>query len=195
MKQGLIYRWETIDKLLDAGMEGLIRLHYEEVALDRDIIPLEVDWARYRAMERGGQFRAMGCWLNHKLIGYNAFFVFGPYHYKKTPHAFNDIIYIDPAERGEAGIRLILRAEQDLFRSGVVKINYHTKKELLLAVGDRGGSVSDSLDDIELLMDLAAEFNIEMPDDTLDTSQTMGGLLGKLGYRLDEECWTKIQRR
>jgi hypothetical protein len=189
----LVFSWEPIDRFISEGIEDLLVLHWEEVANDKDFIPYAPDWERYRHMEKMGQFKALGAWRRGKLIGYNAFFTFTPYHYRRTLQAINDIIYIDPEERGEAGIRLILNAERDLFRDGVVKIQYHTKLHVLLGAGSRGGS-HDSLDNIEMLMEIWEEFGQEVPDDVSSGDFTLGGLLARLGYRHAEEVWDKVHR-
>lgn len=185
----LVYSWEPIDRFIDEGVEDLLVLHWEEVANDKDIVPFAPDWERYRHMEKMKQFRALGAWRGGKLIGYNAFFTFAPYHYRRTSHAMNDIIYVDPAERGEAGIRLILNAERDLFRDGIIKIMYHSKVNVFLGRGE-----GDSLDDMEMLMEIEGEHGIEIPNDAAAEDMTLGGLLGRLGYRHSEDVYDKVSR-
>ena len=151
--------WEPLRRLLDEGVEELLARHWEEVAVDHDIIPLAPDWDRAFALQAAGVLRTAALRRNGRLIGYNAFHVLQPLHYRLTTHAINDVLYVDPDERGTAGLRLLRGTEQMLRELGVVKVVYHTK--LHVAIG-------------------AARRN------------TVGDMLARLGYRLDEEIYTLL---
>jgi len=136
-------RWEPIQALLEEGIEELLRNHWVEVAMDKDSIPLDPDWDRVFALEDVGEFAAAALRRNGKLIGYNAFAIYPHVHYKSTLHAFNDVVYVDPAERGIAGVRLVRGVEPMLKALGVKKVIYHTK--LHVHVGHSEGLVGDLL--------------------------------------------------
>ena len=123
----LTLAWEPIDRLLDEGVEDLLFKHWEEVAMDRERIPLDPDWDFAREQERRKVLWTAALRRDGKLIGYNSMCVSPHIHYRSTLHAVNDVIYVDPAERGAAGIKLVQGTEALLRPMGVVKVIYHTK--------------------------------------------------------------------
>ena len=183
------FAWAKLDDFIDMGVEDLIVAHWDEVAADKKAIPFAPDWDRYRHLEQTGAFKAMGAWRSDKLIGYNAFFVMPHIHYRHSNFAINDVLYIDPDERGEPGVGLILTAERDLFAQGAKKIVYHEKPALTLVQTDAG---RDSLDELEAIQTLEEEFGISLPDDALG-EHTLGGLLQGLGYIHFETVWAKTK--
>lgn len=118
--------WTPIDKLLEDGWEDLQAAHWEEISQDPDLIPLAMDWDRYRALEKIGNFKTLALYRSGFLVGYNCFFIQPHIHYRTTLHATNDIIYVDPGSRGY-GVSLIREAEKRLKELGVVKVMYHMK--------------------------------------------------------------------
>lgn len=138
--------WDSLDRLLGEGLEDMLAQHWEEVALDRDLIPLDPDWETMRRMERAGDFRVVSARRNGRLVGYAAFLVSRPLHYRTTLHALNDVIYIAPEERrGLTGVRLICWSESALAKLGVVKVIYHTKLHVLLGA-KKQATLSDLLE-------------------------------------------------
>lgn len=114
--------------MLADGLESLVALHWDEVALDKDTIPLGPDWEGYREDERRGVFKGIAARRDGRLIGYNCFWVMTTRHYRKTLHALNDVLYIDPDERGLAGLLLVMKSERMLGAlAPTIKIIYHTK--------------------------------------------------------------------
>jgi len=136
--------WEPILPLLEEGLADMLLNHWVEVALDKTTIPLDPDWERVYALEQEGKFYAAVLRREGKMVGYNAFAVYPHVHYKSTLHAFNDVVYVDPAERGFAGVKLIRGVEPMLHALGVKKVIYHTK--LHVHVGRADGVVGDLLD-------------------------------------------------
>jgi hypothetical protein len=131
--------WEGVDSALSDGLEDLLAAHWEEVALNRDDIPLAVDWSRYRQLERMGVLKALSMRKAGRLVGYNVFFVQPPIHYSTSVWAVNDILYLTPAERrGMAGARMIREAERRFFgEMKLAQIIYHTKLHLKLGARER----------------------------------------------------------
>jgi hypothetical protein len=124
----ITYQVEKIKQIKDE-LHSLLRLHYEEIALDRDHIPLDPDWERYEALcDRGNLFVATARNEEQQLIGYSIFFVLNHLHYKSTLVASNDVLYLHPDYRkGTTGIKLIKISESELKRMGVTKICWHIK--------------------------------------------------------------------
>ena len=104
--------------------------HYTEVALDQDVIPLDMDVERYAALDAQDilhivTMRTVPAW---QLVGYHTSLVSPHLHYKRTLVAAVDLYYVLPAYRqGWAGVRLFREAERTLKARGVVKIASGTK--------------------------------------------------------------------
>lgn len=190
----LAFAEPTYDAVMAQGAEDLLRAHWREVAHDHDEIPLAIDHDRYRMLADAGVVYILTLSDGPMLVGYNVFFVMPHPHYRTTLHASNDIVYVKPEYRGEAGIRLILEAEKRLRARGKVKLIYHSKDDLLLAAGARGEGAGDSLDRVEALVDIESDYAMNLPDDLLADDMTLGGLLKSLGYRKTESIYTKLLR-
>jgi GNAT superfamily N-acetyltransferase len=109
-------------------MLPMLPRHWAELALDKDQVPLDPDWRRYRALYDQGQLllvtlRERGC-----LIGYCWVIIAPGLHYASTLHATVDIFWIDPDYRGRMGGRRLFRAvEAELRRRGVKRWVASTK--------------------------------------------------------------------
>lgn len=116
--------WEEpfSDKLM-AEVMPYLEAHYREIAWRQDVIPLDVDVERYRAMWEAGKvviFVARKEDLT--LVGYNVYFVIQHLHYKSTLYAMNDVLYVEPSARGAAIAAKMLRAAEDSLRQRGVKV-------------------------------------------------------------------------
>ena len=101
----------------------LLRRHWEEVALDRDSVPLAMDWAVYEAMDAAGLLHIVTAREDGALAGYYWAMVQRHLHFSTTLTAFTDLIFLDkPFRRGRTGQRLIEAAEQSLRALGVRQI-------------------------------------------------------------------------
>ena len=142
----LEFKWLNLSEAMANGFEDLATLHWQEVALDQDRVPLAPDWTKYRHLERAGVLKAIGAWDRGRLVGYDAFFVQPTMHYSTSLWAVNDILYLDPDHRkGLAGARLIRASEGLLKEIGVEKVLYHTKLHVHYGHGKARGTVGDLL--------------------------------------------------
>ena len=111
-------------------IEPLLQAHYEEIAANRDVISLDVDWGKYEAMERDSALRVFTARDEGILCGYSVFFLFWHMHYKSTLFAQNDVLFLSKeARKGRAGSRLIEFSEERLKEDGVVKLTWHIKAD------------------------------------------------------------------
>lgn len=118
------YREPLTDGLI-AEVAPLLAEHWEEVAHYKDI-PLDVDWALYRAMWDRGAIRIFTVRdADHELIGYSAFFVHPNPHYRML-QAVNDVIFIRKERRG-GGRKFIEWCDERLREEGV-RVAYHHVK-------------------------------------------------------------------
>lgn len=109
-------------------VDELLKLHYAEVALHKDAVPLAPMWERYRQLEQADAFVVYTAREEGQLIGYSAFFINRHLHYGDTVMAHNDVIFLHPDHRrGTAGIKLIKFSEQALRDRGITKITWHVK--------------------------------------------------------------------
>lgn len=109
--------------------EPLLAAHWQEIALNRDLIPLAPDWPAYEALEAAGVLRIFTARDGGRLVGYFAVFVRPHLHYRDTIFAVNDVIYLAPEHRrGWAGPRLIQFAERCLRDDGVTVLAINTKR-------------------------------------------------------------------
>lgn len=127
-----VLAWEPLSALLDDGLAGLVMAHHAEVGVFKKEMPLDVDWEGYRKQEHLGFLRVLSARVEGRLIGYNAFLVMpGHLHYKTTPHAMSDAIYVMPDHRRSgAGPMLIAKAEADIiadYAPRFVRFVYHDK--------------------------------------------------------------------
>lgn len=109
-------------------IQELLRLHWEEIALNKDIIKLNPDWEQYEEAEKAGALRGFTAREDGKLVGYFVVLVNRSLHYKDHLFANNDIIFLHPEHRkGLAGVKLIKFAVDCLRADGVSMLFINTK--------------------------------------------------------------------
>ena len=109
-------------------VDGLLRLHYDELTLNKDRVRLNPAWEEYAELERMNRFVVFTARDDAILIGYSAFFVQKHLHYADLSTAVNDVLFLHPAERqGLTGIRLLKFCESSLKAMGVHKLCWHAK--------------------------------------------------------------------
>lgn len=106
----------------------LLKLHWEEIALNKDKIRMNPDWDTYQKMEELGALKIFTAREGSKLVGYFVVIVASNLHYKDHLFAENDVIYLHKDHRkGFTGIRLIKFAEKCLKLDGVSVLKVNTK--------------------------------------------------------------------
>lgn len=114
---------ETLAQCWDEG-QALLRLHWAEIALHRELIALDPDFASYQDMERRGQLLLVTMRDDEgTLCGYHVSLVRPHLHYRSSLTAFTDVFYIHPAQRkGAAASKLFKFVEGELERAGVERM-------------------------------------------------------------------------
>jgi len=106
-----------------AGLEELkplLPVHYEELALNKDKVPLDPQYDIYLAREDRGEVIYMTLREGGKLMGYFIGFIAPGLHYKTCLTCTMDIFYVHPDHRnGRGGLRLFRTLEKELKRRGV----------------------------------------------------------------------------
>ena len=112
-------------------MEALWPLHWQEVAADKDVIPLEPNYEMYNMLVQTGQLHLLTARSDGKLIGYHVSIVRPHLHYKSSLSAFTDMYFIHPDFRkGMVGVNIFRAAEKSLKQRGVQKMFTGTKLSL-----------------------------------------------------------------
>lgn len=109
----------------------LLPLHYEELALNQDKVPLDPQYGIYIERERRGELMFMVVRDAGELIGYFIGFVAPALHYQTCLTLILDIFYIHPAHRGNStGHKLFKAVEAEGKRRGVQRMFVGSKTHL-----------------------------------------------------------------
>lgn len=98
----------------------LFPLHFEELALNKDKVPLDPQYNVYLERDRRGEVLFVALREAGELVGYFVGFIAPGLHYRTCLTCTMDIFYVHPDKRGgRAGIKLFKFVEQELKRRGV----------------------------------------------------------------------------
>lgn len=116
-----------------AELKPLFPLHWAELALNKDKVPLDPQYEEYLRRDALGQITYVTCRKDGILIGYFVFFNTPGLHYKTCLTCIMDIFYVHPDHRGDScGWKLLECAKAELKRRGVnrwfVGHKEHSKK-------------------------------------------------------------------
>lgn len=101
-------------------LQVLLPLHYEELALNRDKVPLSPVYQLYIDREREGGLLFVTLRDAGELVGYFIGFIAPGLHYSTCLTCTMDIFYVRKDKRkGSAGVRLFRFVESELRRRGV----------------------------------------------------------------------------
>lgn len=101
-------------------LKPLLPLHYEELALNKDSVPLDPQYDIYLDRDAAGQVVFVTLRDVGELIGYFIGFVAPGLHYKTCLTCSMDIFYLRQDKRGQrGGIKLFKEIERELNRRGV----------------------------------------------------------------------------
>ena len=122
-----VERWRDLKE----EMLPMLVMHWREIALNHADVPLDIDDARYDALDESGGLQIITARRDGVLIGYHVAILSTHLHYKSTLHGFTDVYYIAPeARHGITGMRLFQRVEQEMRARGVKKLFTATKLHL-----------------------------------------------------------------
>lgn len=105
----------TLDEL-----KPLLPIHYEELALNQDRVPLSPQFDIYLKREEMGELLFVTVREDAELIGYFIGFITPGLHYSTCLTCTMDIFYLHPEHRGGfTGVKLFRAVEKELKRRGV----------------------------------------------------------------------------
>lgn len=109
--------------------KAIFPIHYEELALDKSQISLDLDFERYLQGEAAGAVHVVTVRFAGQLVGYHIGLLLHHLHYKSAGlMMYTDIYYLLPNFRkGGCGAKLFAYLEKELKAIGVVKIYTSTK--------------------------------------------------------------------
>jgi len=111
-------------------LKTLLDTHYQELALNKEHVPLSPQWHVYDAREKAGELCFVTLRENGALIGYIILFVAPGLHYSTCLTAIMDIAFCSPDFRdpfGKGFLMMIDCAEKELKRRGVKRWFMGTK--------------------------------------------------------------------
>ena len=116
------FQVESVCDILNEVTPLLIE-HWEQIALEKDTIPLAPVWDGYRDLEAADALRIITAREDGELVGY-AIYIIGPsLHYADQRFADADVFWLAPEHRkGMAGMRLFRHAEKVLKEAGVTRV-------------------------------------------------------------------------
>lgn len=101
-------------------LKPLLPLHYEELALNQEKVPLSPQYPIYLARDAAGEVVFVTLRDAGELIGYFIGFVSPGLHYSTCLTCIMDIFYLRQDKRGQRGGIILFKAiEQELRRRGV----------------------------------------------------------------------------
>ena len=124
------------EKIFDIKEEvvELLKMHWNEVAINQDRVKLNVDWDRYFTLNNLGIINVVTIRVDGALVGYCANMVDMNIHYKDHMFAVNDAFFIHPEHRKSTlGLRLFKATEEILKALGVSVWMVHTKTHTSVA--------------------------------------------------------------
>jgi GNAT superfamily N-acetyltransferase len=120
-----------VEKFADVieEMKPLLQMHYEEIAMYKDRIALNPDYAAYQAMADLGMLHIYTARDSSRdLIGYCVTFIRPHPHYQDHIYAMNDVVYVAKEYRHtEVAPELISQLEKELQTKGVSVMTFHMK--------------------------------------------------------------------
>ena len=108
--------------------QPLLPLHWEELALNKDKVPLDPQYDVYAARDAAGQVMVVTLRDAGRLVGYFIGFVAPGLHYQTCLTLTMDIFWTHPDIRGGfGGVRLFRAVEKEAKRRGVHRMFYGSK--------------------------------------------------------------------
>jgi hypothetical protein len=129
----ITYQIESYDTCR-AEIDGYLKAHWDEIALDHDAIPLDKDEESYRLLADSGALHILTVRKDGELVGYIAGLVRPHLHYASSLHCFTDVFWIRPdCRKGRIGIELFKAYQKSLKTRGVKKCFIASKVHLDLS--------------------------------------------------------------
>jgi hypothetical protein len=122
-----IERIEASRYIAQAG--DLLREHWQELTLFKDVAVLKPDVAKYEALENAGKLKSLGLFKEDVLVGYSVNILGTHPHYADLVCLVNDVLFVTKELRqGRRGLALIRATEQLAVACGAQVMTWHAKE-------------------------------------------------------------------
>lgn len=112
---------------------ALFQDHWDEVALNKQVMVLKPDMIRYKSMYEQGMLLVLGAWNDDNLVGYSVNFVMQHLHYADLRICSNDLLFVSKdLRKGRVGLRLIRATEAAAKEAGAKLMLWHGKPNTTL---------------------------------------------------------------
>lgn len=107
--------------------QGLFKRHYDEINTNKAIV-LDPDVNQYKNMDAAGMIDVHTARHAGTLVGYSFFVFYSHLHYKSSPSAANDLIYLAPEHRkGLTGYKFLKFILAKVKERNPQRIFFHVK--------------------------------------------------------------------
>lgn len=125
-------RESTASEML-AQADRLFSEHWDEIALNKQVMVLKPDGERYLSIEKAGGLFILVAYKDGELVGYSVNFVLNHLHYADLCIASNDLLFVAKAHRkSRLGLQLIKATEREAKTRGARLVLWHAKPETAL---------------------------------------------------------------
>ncbi len=108
--------------------------HYDEIALNKDVMTLSPDWPQYYELELRDRLVLLAAWLGHEMIGYSVSQVCQHLHYRELKFMANDVLFLAKEHRASGVGMQLIDATIDMARKIECEmITFHAKPGTALA--------------------------------------------------------------
>lgn len=122
----MIIGWQPWNEAKE-GCKELTERNWDEIALHKNSVPLDIDWERYEWFNANGLLDAVTVRDEGLLVGYNVFLYSRPIHYKSTLVANSDVIYLAPEYRNAKIGSLLIDEGEKVWMKKADMCVMHTK--------------------------------------------------------------------
>ncbi len=125
----------TVDQLTsDPAIADLFHSHWDEIALNKDLMKLKPLLDKYYQLEANGMLLIIGAYVDGELVGYSVNFLSQHLHYADLWTCMNDIVFVDKAARKSGvGAALIRHTEELAKERGAQMMLWHVKENTSMA--------------------------------------------------------------
>ena len=126
-------RTATVDEMLVEAY-ALFEEHWDEIALNKDVMVLKPYEEKYLAAEEQGTIFILAAWQDDVLVGYSVNFVTNHLHYADMKLCSNDLLFVKKEYRqGRTGMKIMKATEAKAKSLGCHLMLWHAKESTPLA--------------------------------------------------------------
>lgn len=120
---------ELISEKIETILPDLLNEHWEEVALNKQLMVLKPDVEKYKILDKMGMLMALCAYVGDTIVGYSVSIITPHLHYSDLLICQNDVIFVSKEYRNTPlGIRLIKKTEECAREKGVHMMLWHAKE-------------------------------------------------------------------